>query len=158
MCLGYQGCVFHFSTEFCRGDPVPLFRKQLDMNVVCELDAAFLTTLAPQWAQRMPKQVVHLKYESKLEVPLRQYESTVILPVINQEENVLELECPTIQHAKSLGYGLTFSSTHLCCFKFSRYLGNCTDEPSDREVLSKKLWMKFAKYNSTVMKSTKYTV
>ncbi|ELT93932.1 hypothetical protein CAPTEDRAFT_218839 [Capitella teleta] len=130
MCLGYQACVFHLSTEFCRGDPVPLFRKQLDMNVVCEQDAAFPTEQAPHGAEKLYEEVVYLKYDSKLEIPLRQYESTQIHPVINKESEIFDLKCPDVSHANQLGYR-----------------GNCSVTSKDSETISKELWFKLAKMN-----------
>ncbi|ELT93931.1 hypothetical protein CAPTEDRAFT_218838 [Capitella teleta] len=132
MCLGYQACVFHLSTEFCRGDPVPLFRKQLDMNVVCEQDAAFPTRHAPHGAEKLYEEVVYLKYDSKLEIPLRQYESTQIHPVVNKESEIFDVKCPDVSRAFASGYR-----------------GNCTATPSNKDNSSNELWFKLAKSFTT---------
>ena len=40
-CLGHQSCSFHLSNKFCQNDPVPGWRKTLDVWLTCEHDKTF---------------------------------------------------------------------------------------------------------------------
>ena len=37
-CLHHQGCVFDYGNEFCTLDPLPGFRKVMDVNITCVND------------------------------------------------------------------------------------------------------------------------
>ena len=114
-CLGRQACVFHLSNEFCRGDPVPLFRKTLDLNLKCERDHTFeghvvaskrnnpLLQGSEEALSGMKHEVVFLKYQSKLERPLREYNSTQIEVIRSNEERVFDVSCPPVTEAATHG-------------------------------------------------------
>ena len=38
-CLGRQACLFHLNSDLCEADPVPGFRKVLNMQIKCERDS-----------------------------------------------------------------------------------------------------------------------
>lgn len=38
-CLGHQACLFHLSSDLCHNDPLPGFRKVLNMQIKCEKDS-----------------------------------------------------------------------------------------------------------------------
>jgi hypothetical protein len=72
-CLFFQACVFNFGNEFCRKDPFPGARKNLNINVTCIRD-----DLMPQsHADHVPKRdvVLNILYDSKLDEGIEDFEA-----------------------------------------------------------------------------------
>ncbi|CAH1785101.1 unnamed protein product, partial [Owenia fusiformis] len=118
-CIGYQACLFRFSNEFCKNDPVPNYRKTLQLSITCEQDQpeGFETwnrnvqirndyEQVPDVIDHMVQKrynVMYLQYKTKLEEGLRNYEDTYIKSVETKEEEVFDVKCTDIAQSRFMG-------------------------------------------------------
>ena len=107
-CVGFQACLFRFSIEVCRHDPIPKYRKFLKVRLTCAREglwneyasASGIDGAAVSWH----KQTMYLKYNSSLEKgDLNQFHTTKITRIRHDKREVFQTFCPDIETAKTLG-------------------------------------------------------
>lgn len=109
-CLLHQACVFNFGNELCLMDPNPGTRKNIDTNITCVRDDAFLEMLkvaaveeevVAQFHERK-EQVMNIMYDSKLDYGIEDFANTVLTFRAVEEQFVFGSSCPAAP--RSAGY------------------------------------------------------
>lgn len=108
-CIGFQACIFRFSIEFCRNDPLPGFRKVLQMRLTCSRRIYFTAhasgTTSGILSHVNPEHTLYLKYKSLIEVRgLSSMNMTALIHVKKSNRKVFETYCPSPMEAKRKGY------------------------------------------------------
>ena len=135
-CLHYQACVFIFSTEFCRNDPNPGFRTNLQVNVTCSLDE--VVSMASNDAKRAD---IGNKKDKTLEI---KYKSAIGTEGINVTMTKLEL----IEHDEDLVFGASCPTDPVR----QGYQGECKVDNHNQEMLEKiadRTWMARSRVRSS---------
>ncbi|XP_014681957.1 PREDICTED: uncharacterized protein LOC106821587 [Priapulus caudatus] len=130
-CMGFQACLFTFSNEFCKNDPVRGIRKVVDLYLTCENDAdleeLFLKHEVPS---EVPSQltgrrhhVMLITHSSFIETGVSKLSDVQVFPHIIPETQVFGVQCADVADVYNLGFR-----------------GVCHSKPQPGNLTSNYLW------------------
>lgn len=130
-CIGYQACLFSFSNEFCKNDPLKGIRKVLKLYLTCEKDKDIERFFHKHELNQQVKsgllsrrdQVMLIKHSSFIEQGIRNLQDIEIFPHVIPEYEVFGKVCDPVSELFELGFR-----------------GSCHRQPKQDNSVSEHLW------------------